>query len=347
MTDELVGRLDPTHYPTVGRLLLGGPVSGWVDAGDGPPSDNVAAFQRRRLVPRVLRPVAQVTTATTLLGTEVRAPIGVAPIGLQGVLHPDGERAMARGVAAAGGLAIMAVNATTAIEDVAAAAPGAALWFQLYAWPDRGALAEVVARAEAAGCRALVPLVNTPVPYPHVAPSVGFRLPPGTELAHGAASHGLDARLDPAWLEWLVGTTRLPVVVKGVMHPDDARRAVEAGASGVIVSNHGGRQLARSIATLDALPAIASAVGDRAEVYLDGGVRSGTDVLIALALGARAVFVGRPACWGLAVGGATGVTRVLDGLREQLVMEAATCGVIDPVDLPLDLVAGVAAMTQR
>jgi 4-hydroxymandelate oxidase len=337
MADDLVDRLDPIHYRAVARMLLSEPVAGWVDAGDGPPSDARAAFERIRLLPRVLRPVAEVTTATTILGTPVRAPIGVSPIGLQGVLHPDGERATAQGVAAAGSLAILPVNATASVEEVRAAAPDAALWLQLYAWPDRGALAEVVARAEAAGCRAVVPLVNTPVVYPHVPASLGFRLPPGMELAHGAAAHGLDATLDPAWLEWLAGVSGLPVVPKGVMHPDDARRAVDAGARGVIVSGHGSRQLPRSVATIDALGAVVEAVGDRAEVYLDGGIRSGTDVLIALARGARAVFVGRAACWGLAVGGAQGVRRVLDRLREQLVLEAATCGIADISDIPGDL----------
>ncbi len=334
MADDLLARLDPAHYPAVARLLLGSPVAAWVEAGDGPPSDARAAFERVRLLPRVLRPVGEVTTATTFLGTPVRAPIGIAPIGIQGALHPEAERATARGVAAAGSLAIMPVNATTPIEEVRAAATDAALWFQLYAWPDRGALAEVVARAAAAGCGALVPLVNTPVPYPHVPASVGFRVPAGMELAHGAAAHGLDPRLDPAWLEWLAGRSTLPVVAKGVMHPDDARRAVEAGAQGIIVSGHGGRQLPRALAPLDALAAVVDAVGDRAEVYLDGGIRSGTDVLIALGRGARGVFVGRAACWGLAVGGAEGVRRVLERLREELVREAATCGVADVSRVP-------------
>lgn len=337
MADELLARLDPAQYETVARLVLSAPVAAWVEAGDGPPSDARAAFERVRLVPRVLRPVAEVTTATTFLGTPVRAPIGVAPFGIQGALHPEGERATARGAAAAGSVAIMPVNATTPIEDVRSAVPDAALWFQLYAWPDRGALAEVVARAAAAGCRALVPLVNTPVPYPHVPASVGFRIPAGMELAHGAAAHGLDPTLDPDWLGWLAGLTALPVVAKGVLHPDDARRAVAAGARGIIVSGHGGRQLPRSVAPLDALAAVVDAVGDRAEVYLDGGIRSGTDVLIALARGARGVFVGRAACWGLAVGGAEGVRRVLERLRDEVVREAATCGVPDVTRVPRDL----------
>jgi 4-hydroxymandelate oxidase len=231
----------------------------------------------------------------------------------------------------------MPINATVPIEEVRAAAPDAALWFQLYGWPDRDALAEVVARAEAAGCGALVPLVNTPVPYPHVPASIGFRLPAGMELAHGAAAHGLDATLDDAWLAWLASLGGLPVVPKGILHPDDARRAVDAGARGIIVSGHGGRQLPRSVAPLEALPAIVDAVGDRVEVYLDGGIRSGTDVLIALARGARAVFVGRAACWGLAVGGDEGVRRVLDRLRDQLALEAATCGIADCTQVPRDL----------
>ncbi|MBX3029010.1 MAG: alpha-hydroxy-acid oxidizing protein [Chloroflexi bacterium] len=345
MADELLARLDPAHYATVARLLLSAPIAGWVDAGDAPPSDARGAFERLRLLPRVLRSVAEVHTATTLLGSAVRAPIGIAPIGIQGALHPDGERATARGAAAAGSIAILPVNATTSIEDVRVAAPDATLWFQLYAWPDRGALAEVVARAEAAGCRALVPLVNTPVVVPHVPASVGFRLPAGMELAHGAGGHGLDATLDPTWLEWLAGISRLPVVPKGVMHPEDARRAVDAGARGVIVSDHGGRQLPRSVATIDALPAVAEAVGDRAEVYLDGGIRTGTDVLFALARGARAVFVGRAACWGLAVGGAEGVRRVLERLREELVRDAATCGIADLASIPEDLVVAPAPRT--
>jgi 4-hydroxymandelate oxidase len=339
MSGELLDRLDPRHYPTVARLILDTPTASWVDAGAGEPSDNVAAFSRYRLVPRVLTGPSQVRSATTLLGAEVAAPIGIAPIGLQGALHPEGEVAMATGAAHSGAVMIVPVNSTTAIGDIAAAAPDATLWFQLYNWPDRDALAAVVQEAIAAGVRAIVPLVNTPLPVSHTPSNVGFRLPAGKSLAHGAAQHGLDATIDWAWLRWLVGISSVPVVPKGIMHPDDTRQAIEAGCPGLIVSNHGGRQLARSIATLTALEPVARAAAGRAEVYLDGGVRSGTDALIALALGAHAVFLGRLACWGLAVAGADGVERMLTSVRTELLDEAGMCGVTDLSALPDGLIA--------
>jgi 4-hydroxymandelate oxidase len=342
MTDPLVARLDPRHYPTLGRLLLPAPTSAWIDAGAGPPSDNETAFARRRLVPRVLVDVSQLDTRVRLLGAEVGAPVGVAPIAAQRAIHPEGEVATARGAARAGSACIIAVNATTPIGEVASSAPGAILWLQLYNWRDRDALAAVIDDAEAAGVRALVPLVNTPIAVPHVPATAGFRLPEGVTFAHGAATQALDPSMDAAYLRWLSDSTRLPVVVKGVVHPDDARRAVDAGARGVLVSNHGGRQLARSAATLDALEGVVRAVGGSAEVYLDGGVRSGTDVIVALALGARAVFVGRPVCWGLACGGEDGVRRVLERLGDELRADAALCGLTSLEDVPRDLVAGAA-----
>ncbi len=326
MVDELLARIAPRDYAQVGRLVLPDPVVAWIESGQAAPCDNEAAFGRWRLLPRMMRGVADVSTATTILGSPVAAPIGVAPIGVQGALHPDGERAMAQGVAAAHSLCIIAVNSVNPIAAVAAAAPDAALWFQLYNWPDRAALGAVIDEAQAAGVRAIVPLVNTPVMYPHVPGSVGFRVPAGMELAHGAARHGFDASLDWGYIEWLASRTSLPIVPKGILHPDDARHALDAGARAILVSNHGGRQVPRSVATLDALPAIVAEVGDRAEVYLDGGVRSGTDVLVALALGARAVFVARPVAWGLGVGGVTGVSRTLTTLGSELSREMAMCG---------------------
>jgi 4-hydroxymandelate oxidase len=339
MGDALLDRLDPRHYKEVAKLLLSNPVLGWVESGEGTPSDNPGAFARYRLLPRVLRDVSAVSTATTILGSSLRTPIGIAPMGIQKALHADGEAATARGAAAAGAVFIAPVNATIPIGEITAAAPGANVWLQLYNWRDRDALAGVIAQAEAAGVQAIVPLVNTPLPASHTPASVGFRLPPGVTLAHGAGDQGeLAANNDFGYLEWMAGITSLPIVPKGIMHPDDAVRALDSGARAIIVSNHGNRQVASSVPTIAALPAVVRAVGDRAEVYHDGGVRSGTDALIALALGARAVFVGRAVAWGLAVGGADGVARVLDAFTAELALEAGMCGVTDIAQLPDDLV---------
>ena len=208
---------------------------------------------------------------------------------------------MAEGAARAGSLLVVAVNATTSIEDIAAAQPTLPLWFQLYNWDDRDALAGVIGRAEAAGAKAIVPLVNTPIGVNHTSPKIGFRLPAGAKFAHFESSPGLEAANTWDYITWLRSVTSLPIVPKGIMTRDDAARAVDAGAAGIIVSNHGGRQLARSISTLDALPDVVAGAGG-AEVYLDGGVRSGGDVLIALALGARAVLVARPGAVGHGAG---------------------------------------------
>jgi 4-hydroxymandelate oxidase len=339
MGDALLDRLDPRHYREVAKLLLSKPVIGWVEAGEEAASDNAGAFAKYRLLPRVLRDVSAVSTATTILGTPVRTPIAVAPIGIQKALHPQGEIAMAGGVAQAGSLYCMPVNATTPIGEVANAVPDAPLWLQLYNWPDRDALERVIREAEAAGAKAIVPLVNTPLPVSHTPASVGFRLPVGASLAHGAGDQGeLEAKNDVGYIRWMAGITNLPIVPKGISHPDDARAVLDAGAKAVIVSNHGNRQVARSLATIDALGAVVAAVGDRAEVYHDGGVRSGTDALIALAMGARAVFVARTVCWGLAVGGAEGVAKAIGALTDDFASDAGMCGVADVTQLPADLV---------
>jgi 4-hydroxymandelate oxidase len=343
MTDPLVARLDPRHFADVARLVLPAPTAAWVDSGTAPPVENEVAFGRYRLRPHALVDVRPLTLETTMLGRPASLPVGIAPIALQRVLHPDGEVATARAAAGLGVPLILAVNSSTPIGEVAAAVPEAELWFQVANWPDRDALAAVVAEARRAGVRAIVPLVNSPVAVPHVGAEVGFRLPPGVSVAHGAGAHGFDAGVDESYLRWLIDQTDLPVVPKGVVRPDDARRLVDAGAAGVIVSNHGGRQLPRTVATIDALEAVTAAVGGRAEVYLDGGIRSGTDVLVALALGARGVFLGRPVAWGLAVGGADGVARVLDRLRAELEADAALCGLTTVASVPHDLVARSAA----
>ena len=315
------------------------PTFDWIRSGSGSEfgGDNEAAFARRRLRPSVLVDVSDVRTETTLLGASVSVPVMVGPMGLQRAVHPDGELAMAAGAARAGSLFIVAVNATTSIEEIAAAQPKLPLWFQLYNWDDRDALAGVIARAEAAGCRAIVPLVNTPIGVNHTSAKIGFRLPAGAKFAHFESSPGLIASNTWEYLAWLRSVTSLPIVPKGIMTGADAARAVDAGAAGIIVSNHGGRQLARSISTLDALADVVQGAGG-AEVYLDGGVRSGGDVLIALALGARAVLVGRPVMWGMALGGADGVARVLDDLRIGLAEDAGMCGIADIAAVPRDLV---------
>ena len=343
VSDSLVARLEPRVYREIARHLVDTPTWEWIQSGSGEAfdSDNEAAFRRRRLRPSVLVDVSEVRTETTALDASISAPVIVAPMGLQRAVHPDGELAMAAGAERAGSLLVVAVNATASIEEIAAAAPGLPLWFQLYNWDDRDALAGVIARAEAAGCRAIVPLVNTPIGVNHVSPRIGFRLPAGARFAHFDTSPGLVGSNTWEYLGWLRSVTSLPIVPKGIMTGADAARAVDAGAAGIIVSNHGGRQLERSIATLDALADVVEGAG-AAEVYLDGGVRSGGDILVALALGARAVLVGRPAMWGLAVGGADGVERVLDTFRQELADDAGLCGLADVTAVPRDLVADTA-----
>jgi 4-hydroxymandelate oxidase len=309
--------------------------------------ENRAAFGRIRLLPRVLRPVAHRSTETTLLGAPVATPVMVAPMAFQRLAHPEGELATARGAGAAGALMVTSTLATAPLEDVAAAATGP-LWFQLYVYRDREVTRRLVERARDAGYRALVLTVDTPILGNREREiRSGFRIPdhlslgnlqgeghdrlPGEVGASGLALYAhrlLDPELTWKDVEWLRAVSGLPVVVKGVVHPDDARLAVEAGAAGIVVSNHGGRQLDGAIATLDALPGVAAVAAPQGvEVYVDGGVRRGVDVLRAQALGARAVLVGRPVLWGLSLEGAEGVTRVLDILTRELSRAMALCGV--------------------
>ena len=314
--------------------------------------DNVAAWDHWRLRPRVLRDVSSVSTATTLLGTPVTSPVMVAPTACHGFAHPDGEAATARGAAAAGALMVVSTLANVALEDVAAAAPEAQRWFQLYVLEERALALELARRARESGYSALVLTVDAPVlGLRRRDERNGYRLPDhltmanlvtGMPSADGSALAELFTRHDRALtfddLAWLAEESGLPVVVKGVHRGDDAARAVEAGAAGVVVSNHGGRQVDSCVATADVLAEVVEAVGDRGEVYVDGGIRSGTDVLKALALGARAVLLGRPVLWGLAAEGPDGVTRVLRTITEELVRTMTMCGVTDVTDVPRDLV---------
>ncbi|HSD73644.1 MAG TPA: alpha-hydroxy acid oxidase, partial [Steroidobacteraceae bacterium] len=283
-------------------------------------------------------------------------PIVVAPTACHELAHPDGELATARAAGGAGTLMIISTLASFAMEDVSREATGP-LWFQLYIYRDRGVTRELIRRAEAAGCRAIVLTVDAPVGGMRERDVRNeFRLPEGIVMRNllsagrsfaglddggGSAADYINAMFDPSisWkdLDWLAAQTKLPVLVKGVVRADDAVCAREHGAQGVVVSNHGGRQLDTSPATIDVLESITTAVDGRIEVLIDGGVRRGTDVLKALALGARAVLIGRPVLWGLAVDGEHGVRNVLDILRRELdvAMALAGCGNVEEIDIGL------------
>ena len=311
---------------------------------------NRAAFERIRLVPRVLAGVAAPSLETTVLGTRVSMPVIVAPVGHQGHLYPDGDAATARASAAAGTLMVVSTMANASVEAIAAAAPGAPRWFQLYARRDLGHRREIVQRAEAAGYRAIVLTADlASLGRREREMRGGFRLAesialPNLHLAD-EASRTLDettSLLDPAlsWadVEQLRSWTSLPVLVKGILHVRDAELAVGHGCAGVIVSNHGGRQLDGAIAPIDALPPIADAGAGRLELYVDSGVRRGVDVVAALALGATAVLVGRAPMYGLVAGGEEGVNAVLELLRAELSNALHLCGVASAADVPRDLV---------
>ena len=284
---------------------------------------NRAAFDRWRLLPRVLRGVREAATETSVLGQHVTLPVLIAPSSLHRLSPDEGERATARAAKAAGTIYSMSTPSSMALAEVAPEA--GPWWFQLYVFRDRGLTRDLVARAAAAGASALVVTVDTPLLGRREADARNrFALPPGVTMPNiqasvpdrfpgdGAGSGWITAApvVESAltWddLDWLASLSPLPVIPKGILHPDDAVRAVEHGAPAMVVSNHGGRQLDSAVAALDALPAVVEAVGGRAEVLVDGGVRRGTDVVKALALGARAVLIGRPILWGLAVGARTG-----------------------------------------
>jgi 4-hydroxymandelate oxidase len=308
-------------------------------------AENEAAFVRCGLVPRVLRGGTVPDLALELLGCRAELPVLIAPTAFHRLLHVEGERATARAAAGAGAIMIASMMATVRIEDVASAArsatPGVepALWFQLNLQPDLSFTERLVRRAEAAGCRALVVSVDAPV--------FGLRrrdrrnafddLPDGLcceNLRDGGSADApgkprkLEYLSELSWehIDWLRGITRLPIALKGVVHPEDARLAAGRGVDAIIVSNHGGRQLDTVPATLELLPAVARAVEGRVPILLDGGIRRGTDVLKALALGARAVAIGRPVLWGLAAGGEEGVSRVLELLRGEVERALKLCG---------------------
>jgi isopentenyl diphosphate isomerase/L-lactate dehydrogenase-like FMN-dependent dehydrogenase len=292
--------------------------------------DNVAAFERRKLRPRVLVDVREVTTATTVLGTEVALPVLIAPLAMQRMAHPDGEEATARAAAAAGTVMCLSSAATCAPGALPATGPR---WYQVYVWRPRSRTETAIDEAVAAGYSALVLTVD--VPYlgrRERDVRVGFKVPESLEVQGDLFGEGFDASVSWRDLEWVAGYG-LPVVVKGLLTAEDAQLACEHGAAAVVVSNHGGRQLDGVSATLDVLEEVVDAVDGRAEVYFDGGVRRGVDVLKALALGARAVLIGRAMLWGLAVAGEEGVADVLRMFQKELELGLALLGCTSPADV--------------
>jgi 4-hydroxymandelate oxidase len=330
--DGLEERARPTVPPHILEYVLQG-AGASVTASEAP-----ASWAGVRLAPRVLRDVTQVDLTTRLLGHSYRVPYGVAPTTLQRSVHPDGERAMARACADAGSPLVVSSNAGTLFADIAST--GVGWWLQVYLPRNRGLAAPLLARAVAAGARAVVLTVDTPVVGSKITETGRsvFELVPGEQLRVNF-DEGYDAQpgaekaadLGPADIAWLHAQTGLPIVAKGVLRGDDARMCVEAGAAAIWVSNHGGRQLDRAVSSASALPRVRQAVGESVEVYVDGGIRSGLDILTALALGADAVFAGRQPLLALADGD-RGVRRWHAELHTELSEAMCLSGAATPRD---------------
>jgi isopentenyl diphosphate isomerase/L-lactate dehydrogenase-like FMN-dependent dehydrogenase len=310
---------------------------------------NAEAYEGWELRPRVLVDVSEISTRTTVLGTEVELPFLVAPVAFQLLAHPDGEAGMARAAAAAGTVMCLSSLTSTRPGEVAEAAPDAKRWMQVYLFRDRAVTHAIVEEAAESGYEALLLTVDAPYAGPRERDHrTGFQVPaeiraPAIERAVGHRSltpAEVFALVDPSitWedLERLCNEFDLPVLVKGLITGEDAALAVEHGAAGVVVSNHGGRQLDNAPATIDALPEVVEAIDGRIPVLVDGGIRRGTDVAVALAIGAQAVLVGRPALWGLAVDGEAGARLALDILAEELRLALALLGAGSPADLTAD-----------
>ncbi len=334
---EARARLDPVHYD----FFAGA-------AGDESTCRaNLEAWQRIRLRPRVLRGNAKRDLGVSVFGRDLSMPVLIAPTAFHRLAHPDGELATARAAACAGTIMIVSMAATSRIEDVVDAARSAApdrephLWFQLYLQPDLAFTLALIRRAEAAGASALVVTVDSPVFGRrerdhqngfHDLPS-GLRCENLVDGTGQAREIAMDASLTWEAIDRLRGQTRLPILLKGVLHPEDAGLAVEHGVDGLVVSNHGGRQLDGAIASADALPDIVAAVPAGFPLIVDGGVRRGIDVVRAVALGATAVGIGRPVIWALAAGGQEGVTELLELLRTEYDQALALCGGASAADL--------------
>ncbi|HLK63082.1 MAG TPA: alpha-hydroxy acid oxidase [Bryobacteraceae bacterium] len=286
---------------------------------------NREAYEHIRLKPRILIDVSKLDTRVTLFGQELPYPILLAPTGGQKLIHPEGELAAARGAAAASATYVISSSASLRVEDIAHSAKGP-VWFQLYVQRDRGFTRDLVQRAEDSGCRALCVTVDSPTFGARNREDRAKGELPERELPNLKGKDYLDPTLTWKDIDWLRSFARRPVLLKGVLNPDDAATGVKAGVAGIIVSNHGARNLDTVPATIDALPLVVEKVQGRVPVLVDGGIRRGTDVLKALALGATAVQIGRPYLWGLGVAGAEGVARVVEILRREFEMAMALTG---------------------
>ncbi|XP_020645244.3 2-Hydroxyacid oxidase 2 isoform X2 [Pogona vitticeps] len=302
--------------------------------------DNLAAFKRIYFRPRLLRDMSVMDTRTTILGTEISFPVGIAPTGMHKLACPDGEQSTARAAKAMNICYIASTYSTCSMEEIAAAAPAGFRWFQLYIHRNRTIAEQLVRKAESLGFQALV--LTADLPYTgkrrddirnnfQFLSSVKLKNLEGFFEGEDRTEYGLPPNsIDPSlsWedISWLQSLTRLPIIVKGILTKEDAELAVRHGVKGIIVSNHGGRQLDGVPAAIDALVEVRAAVQDKAEVYVDGGIRTGTDILKALALGAKCVFIGRPALWGLAYKGEEGLQQLLKILKDEFHLSMALAG---------------------
>ena len=287
---------------------------------------NRQALDAIKLNPRVLVDVSHIDTRISLFGLDLPYPILIAPTAYHRIMHPEGELATARGAGAASAVYIVSSFTTTPLAEIANVATQP-LWFQLYVRDDRAFTKALVQEAEAQGCQALCVTVDTPVAgVRNRQQRVNFAMPDGIVTPHMPDALALTKAMTWNDVEWLQSFAKIPVLLKGILNPDDAEIAVQSGVSGIVVSNHSGRNLDTVPATIEALPRIAERVNKRVPILMDGGIRRGTDVLKAIALGANAVLVGKPICYGLACGGAAGVTKVLEILRTELELAMALTG---------------------
>lgn len=320
--------------------------------------ENRSAYERIQLAYRVLVDVSRRNLGATVLNTKLELPVLISPTAFHGMACAEAELATARAAGQSGTVMILSSLSNTDVEDVVSAATGP-VWFQLYVYRDRGATEALVRRAEAAGCSAIVLTVDAPLLGRREQDVRNrFHLPPHLSVKNMLASgYGevsqesdesglaayfaslIDSSLNWDDIAWLRSLTQLPLIIKGIVRTDDALRAVQVGASGIMVSNHGGRQLDTCVSTISALPAIAQAVDGKLDVLVDGGVRRGTDVIKALALGAKAVGIGRPVLWGLAANGQDGVTDVLRMIRQEVDLAMALCGAPTVAAITPDLIA--------